>query len=242
MNIAWFLAIIALIIICIIVYQGTKLLTPNHYMFNTYMHILLGIIVIGLTWVITDDLIKDTEFEISGYQLLALLAIAFVSILIIFFVNNTIISHMVWFLFVVCIALISFPFYEENKTKGTILPLFISLLLLVAIFAYIAYSHPLDVIKTWYIPLIVIIIGLTLVQLIDYIFFFNKKEVFVSKARIYTWLDLAFLSGFLLFDAERSSDRAHRFAELCITEDLHDCSNYPKASLAIFFGYIEFIG
>jgi len=43
-------------------------LTPNRYVFNTYMYILLAIISVTTTWTITDNLSVDYVFDHNGYH------------------------------------------------------------------------------------------------------------------------------------------------------------------------------
>src|SRR5438105_14036750 len=93
MNTGWFLALVALIVIGIIVHGLYEPLTANRYVLNTYMYILLAIIIVATTWTITDDLSDNYVFELNGYHYIGLLILTFLSFSLVIMSTNKLFTY-----------------------------------------------------------------------------------------------------------------------------------------------------
>lgn len=239
-NIGWFLALFALIVICIIVYGVNETLTINIYMFNTYMYILLGIIIVAATWFFTDEYTDEKFFGMTGWHLISLFVITFVALIVVTAAHNPIITHIAWLLFMICVGLLSYISYKQSQLNDTLLIIFLSLITLVGILSWFAYTQPLNAFDSWFNPMIAILIGLIIVQLIDYFFFYNKnKGGFMTRFRIYSWIALVLFSGFLLYDTQNLRKNAIIATQYCPLQKQSQCINYPSASLNIFIDILN---
>lgn len=236
MNISWFLALLGLIVIGIIVNNLQKPLTPNLYVFNTYMYILLAIIIIATTWTIGDTQVSGHNlFDFEGYQILGVFILSLLFLFGTILSTNRTITHCAWFLFVVTIGMMTYVYYR-TQAKSDILRVFISLLVLIGILSWISYTKPLDTFDNWFNPMMLILVGLIIVQTIDLIFFYDHgtQENFLTRFRIYSWIGLILFSGFLLYDTQKLIKNSEIVAIVCTNREQSQCANYPVESLSLF--------
>ena len=240
MDIAWFLALFALIVIGIIANGLHEPLTPNLYVFNTYLYILLALIVVATTWRIGDNLSYDNyAFDSNGYHLLGLFIVSLLFIFSTVLSTNKIVTHAAWFLFVVCIGLITYVQYKISKENGKLPMIFLSLVTLIGILSWISLTQPLDTFDSWFRPMMMILVGLIVVQLIDLAFFAEPGEKFLTRFRIYSWIGLILFSGFMLYDTQKLIKNGIRVSAQCDPRKHFECTNYPAESLNIFMDIVN---
>lgn len=240
MDIAWFLALFALIVIGIIVNGLQEPLTPNLYVFNTYFYILLALIVVATTWRISDNTsYSDYVFDANGYHLIGLFIVSLLFMFSVMISVNKIISHTAWFLFVVCIGLITYVQYKISKENGNLPIIFLSLVTIIGILSWISLTQPLDRFDSWFGPMMMILIGLIVIQLIELAFFAEPNEKFVTRFKIYSWIGLILFSGFLLYDTQKLIKNGIQASALCDSRKHFECVDYPAESLNIFMDIIN---
>lgn len=236
-NITWFLGLFALIVIGVIMNNLEKPLTPNLYVFNTYMYILLAIIIVATTWTTMDNLSEHYVFGSNGFELLGLFIMSLLLLLATTTSRNNTMKNSAWVLFIVTIGLMTHIQYKTQKTSE-ILKVFLSLCLLVLVFAWISYNEPLEWLENWYNPMMLGLLGLIIVQVIDLAFFYNSDDLgnFLTRFRLYSWVGLILFLAFLLRDTKELIKNSHIVTNRCITEgwSQSECANYPTESLNIF--------
>jgi FtsH-binding integral membrane protein len=239
-KISLILVMFALVVIYIIVNGIAKELTAKQYIFNTYMYILLSIILIGTCWTVMDDnFISINTFD--GWILLGIAVLSFLSLFTVLFTsnNNQLLKHGAWVSFILCIGILSYVTYKRNQVNDNLQTVFISLIVLVGVLAWIATNEPLGTFNSWFGPMFTILCGLIIVQLIDYIFFFDYGGNFMTRFRIYSWIGLLLFSGFLLYDTQKLIQDAYYITAQCVSKNQKICADYPVASLSIFLDIIN---
>jgi FtsH-binding integral membrane protein len=233
--------------VCIIILNRNKELTVNQYISNTYLYILLGIMIIGLVWKYIDNNQSiASNMLLNGWYLFGLIIITFISLYIVISTPNdkTIIKHIAWTICAICFGMTTYFTYKMNRSSGQLTSIFISLIFIIGLLSYLAYSMPLNTFDNWLKPMVIILFGLIVIQLIDLLlistnsFSFNHKDFFV-RTRIYSWIGLLLFSGFLLYDTQTLIKRAKQITQECISKNQSLCADYPRESLNIFLDIIN---
>lgn len=240
-KISLVLALLALVVIYIIVNGVSSELTAKQYIFNTYMYILLGIILVGTSWAVIDENMSDVFFGMTAWQLVGLTVLTFLSLFTVMFTSNNdmLLKHTAWLSFMICIGVLSYAMYKENQLNDNVQTVFISLIALVVVLSWIAYSQPLGTFDSWFGPMFTILFALIVVQLFDFMFFFNQTGAFITRFRIYSWIGLLLFSGFLLYDTQKLTRDAIYISNECISKNQMQCADYPSESLNIFLDILN---
>jgi FtsH-binding integral membrane protein len=219
--ISWFLPLFALMVIYIISNNYTHELTPQLYIANTYLYILLAIIIVAASWKILDDSpVNATRIFSSGWNLVGLTVLTFVSLFctLLSSPENVAIKHTSWFIFVLTMGIMSYLNYAKGNINGNIGHIFVGLIVLVGTLTWFAYTKPLNYVDSGGDSLLL---------------FHDNSEVFFSRFRIYSWVALGLFSCLLLYDTNRVRKHAVEKVIECRGKHL-GCVDYPVESLDIF--------
>jgi FtsH-binding integral membrane protein len=232
----WFITLSALAVIYIIVNNYSQELTPELYIVNTYLYILLAIIIVAASWNILDKspALANDIFG-SGWNLVALIVLSFVSLFCTMLSSpkNIGVKHLAWFILVATLGITSYVCYIKSITDGTLGHIFVSLIVLMSILTLFAYSKPVDHFDSWGAPLLTVLAGLILVEIGDFVLFHDDTENFLSRFRIYSWIAIVLFSGFLIYDTNVIRKKAISVTNDCYGKQI-GCVDYPTESLGIF--------
>lgn len=236
-KLSWILALFALGVIYLIV-TGIQLeLTPKQYVINTYMYLLLGIIISSLVWTILDEYqIVNYENPITVMKFIGVAILSFISLFVVLATSKEayIIKNTAWSVFMICIGLLTYLTYKINVREGNMKNVVISLISIVAVLSYIAYTQPLETFNSWGKPMLYILGTLIIVECLDLIFGDHKSINFVTRSKIYSWVCILLFSGFILYDTQKILYDANATTELCDSKSQIKCADYPVASLGLF--------
>jgi FtsH-binding integral membrane protein len=252
------LSLLALATLMMIIRGINQPLTANQYVTNTYMYILLEIIIVGGVWLSMDSnqsTVDSNPWQVdsvysSGWNIMGLIVLTFASLCAVIAIpsERIVIQHVALLSFVLLIGAISYVSYRRSVANNTIRSILMSLIALVATLSYIAMTQPLDTFDNWIRPM-TMMLGLIFVQTFDYLVLFDGTGDFITRNKIYSWIGMGLFSGFLLYDTQHLIKQAKRIAEICRLEHLvksisqtagihhiepSSCTNYPVQSLNIF--------
>lgn len=241
----WFFALLALIVIGLISNNYTKILTQHLYVLNTYLYILLSIIIVATSWgfLESNPSIGEHIFS-SGWHIIGLVILTFVFLICTTLTpaENVVVKHAAWAAFIITMGIMSYITYKDSVESGNINHVSLTLIILVGIMSWLAYSKPLDYFDSWQKPLMVILFGLIVVELGDLslqVWRGGDVSNFVSRFRIYSWIAIILFSGFLLYDTQNIRKNAIEYVEKCRGLAQAGCVDYCNESLSMFLDILN---
>jgi FtsH-binding integral membrane protein len=237
-NISLILALVILIIIFIISLGLDEPLSEKQYLINTYMYILLSMVLCFFTWISMDAL--DINFKFSLLQIFTLFIFAIISILVVHMTpaRSYLLNNGAWGVFVVCMGMMTYSTYKINTMTDSLRRVMFELMTIMAVLSYIAYALPLSTFDTYGKPLSYILCTLIIVELIDMLFL-SKGENFLIRSRIYGCVTVLLFSGFILFDTQKLLKNAKIITKLCENKKQLTCVDYPSASSELFLDLLN---
>ena len=150
--------------------------TCRHYIFNTYLYILMALVIISLQ-VLSFDLYKlDIHSYIGGIMSFVIFLLLIFGILYLTMSINprsVLLKHISWLIFLSIVSLIAYPSYLKSKEQNTLLPVLLSLVGILVFFSVIVYINPDLVSFSWGPILLFILVGFIISHLI---FFLTLKK------------------------------------------------------------------
>lgn len=237
-NIGFYTIILLIFgIIYYLAYNTQKELNINDYVVNTYMYILLALFFLIIIMMLMDDInMKYGTFD--NINTCTFLAVFVISIVILFAFSyidrkNYLLRHILWLVYIICIAIIIFPIYDIAKQTSILWKTIAAVVLIVVGLTYMASKFPIDYFNSWGPYLSIGLIGLIFFWLIDLIFVDNSNQHGIQK--IYGVIAIVLFSGFILYDTKKIYQNADIAMIDCqnINNQLR-CADYPQESLALF--------
>lgn len=231
----WFLALMALFVIYFIANNTEEILTEQIYLLNTYLYILLAIIIVVTSWNILDDNPTFVEHMYSSWNCIGLIILSFAALFFTVLIptENVVAKHAAWTLFVTTIGMLLYVSYLQSKSSGNLMHVGIILIILVAILTWTAYVKPIDYFDSYGKPLLMMLLGLIIIELGDMIFF-GGTDAFFTRFRVYSWVAIVIFSGLLLYDTQKIREHAIIFTTECAGKRQLECVDYCTESLTIF--------
>lgn len=231
----WILGLFSLGVIYFITSNIDKKLTESQYVLNTYMYILLGILLSSLTWKVLDDHINITNLSIP-FRFFGVFILSLISLFVVMTTTNDvyIIKNIAWGVFVISIGIMTYITYKNNVHFGKMQNILLEFIGIVAVLSYIAYSMPVDTFKTIHVPLLYILLVLIIIEFVDFFINNHTRESYINMTRIYGWITVILFSGFILYDTQKILYDAKIHTTNCNTQNQLECVDYPVASLGIF--------
>lgn len=159
--------------------------TCQHYIFNTYLYILMALVIISLE-ILSFDLYKlnFTSYLRGGMSFVIFLLLSVGLLVMTMSINPRLVllKHLVWIAFLSVIALIAYPSYIRSKTHNTLLPVLLSLVAILVVFSVVVYINPNLVSFSWGPVLSFILVGFIISHLI---FLFTMKKRTSTQNRKY---------------------------------------------------------
>lgn len=233
-----FLTLFGIIVIYFIVTGISQELNEKQYILNTYLYILLGLILVVLTWAFIDETNIET-FMNTSCKFFGLIILTFVSLFATISISqdHKILKNLAWTTFVLCMGLMSYVFYKKGIEDNTIHTTLLEILLVMAVLSYIAYSQPLDTFTSWSKPLSSVLCILIIVESLDLLF--TTNPIYNVRNKIYSWIAVILFSGFVLYDSQKIILNGKIITELCPTKSQSDCADYPSSSLGLFLDILN---
>jgi FtsH-binding integral membrane protein len=212
-------------------YPNNKL-TCKNYILNTYLYIILSIIIVSIVVLLIDkNKIKNKIINSGGSKLFWILFIFTLGFLFLtLYINpkNTFTKHIVWLLFIISIGITMYPIYLYTKMSNVFLSTLITTLIIVIGLTLIAFYKPELISLSWgtmLLSLLVIGIILLLCNI-----FLNKNIQSQNKLGYILSYGFVILFSFLiLYDTKKLQVNAKK----CIIPD------YINESVGIFLDIIN---
>lgn len=239
-NISWILGLFSLGVIYLIASDMKKELTESKYVLNTYMYILLGILLSSLTWEVMDNHV-DTKTFFTPFRFFGLFVLSLISLYMVVLTSKDmyIIKNIAWFVFVVSMGIMSYVTYKNNISSGTMQNVLIEFIGIIAVLSYIAYSMPIETFKSIHTPLIYTLLVLIIIEFFDFFIHTHTETSFMTMSRVYGWITVILFSGFVLYDTQKILRDAKIHIINCDSKNQLECVDYPASSLGMFLDLIN---
>jgi len=222
--------------------KDTGVLDVKSYVVNSYLYILLAILICSLTAVVVSDYMNTriSENDSSVGQFVWYMLGAFVVALIsLFFVTskNKNISHIAWLLIVVTIGII---LYNPTLTTSAVISAVLTVIILMVGLTYFAGSLDDNALNSWGPYLMFALLGLIIFELFDIgLMFFSSNfniKALMQREKMYSIITIVLFSAFVLYDTKKIYQHAKQAVSECGT---NKCANYPAESLNLFLDIIN---
>ena len=204
--------------------------TCNKYILNTYLYILLAILIIILEVLLfeyNDIRVVDIYGNLTGWLPIILTFIVIIGLLIATMMidpKNVLLKHIVYFTFILSTGLLVYPSYTIAKNNNVILQVLFSLVGILVFFSAVAFVKPEWISLSWGPVLLFLLIGAIIALIVSYIVGRKNKRNRVPKPLSYFIIGLFIL--FVLYDTKLI--QVH--AKTCTTKT----ADYVNESLGIF--------
>ena len=151
--------------------------TCQHYVFNTYLYILMALVIICLEVLAFDIHNLDITKYLGGVMSFV------ITLLVVFGVlwttmsinpRNVILKHLMWLVFISVVSLLAYPAYLKSKKANTLRGVLLSLVAILVIFSVVVYIKPELVSFSWGPVLFFLLLGIIISHLI-FAFTTNKR-------------------------------------------------------------------
>tara|TARA_B100000674_G_scaffold6241_1_gene4992 strand:+ start:1814 stop:2569 length:756 start_codon:yes stop_codon:yes gene_type:complete len=187
-------------------FKGGKF-TCNKYILNTYLYILLALVVISLENIMLDN--KNVSIEtifgpFRGWVGVILLFVVSLGLLLtLMSVNpkNVVLKHILWLAFVLFLGILVYPSYVGTLENNTFVATLFSTIGILVFFTIIAFVKPNWIQLSWGPVLTFLILAGIITELCFY--FFGKKENRRGRSKGFAYFFIALFTIFILYDTKK---------------------------------------
>lgn len=169
-------------------------LKQNTYIKNTYLYVCIALVILALSVYYLDT--KKTE-ENTNQMIVFIFGL--LCIISIYSIENKLINHIFWVLFIVSMGYMLYPLYKEYKKTGIFYTTLITTALITLVISFYALKTNKNF-SGWGKYLFFGLLAFILFQIVD--LFFNKN-VSVERNKMYGYIGVILFSMFLLYDTNR---------------------------------------
>jgi len=205
-----------------------KPLTTELYIKNTYLYILISILLCSSMLLIFEK--KDTQ--VSSSKLLPLFIINILLLFGIFANINNLVTHILWILFILSTSYTLVPIFNLTKNNNSLGNTLITLIILVACLIFYSSTVGINKFDSWGSYLGFALLGLIIFECIDLIFSNDSKNL-NSRFKIYSIIAIVLFSAFLLYDSKKIEQHGN---EILLNKNK---LNYPGETLNIYLDIIN---
>ena len=236
MNIILLLTAIGIIALYKIYVNSSKRISSNVILENVYLHILLGLILSGLTALSVDNCPKISE-NVDNYRgLIGSFILALIALFMVFTAgHNKGLQYSGFVIFMMAIGIMLHPYVTVLKYNGKGASIFLSLVVIVGLLSLIAYKLP-NMFIGWGSYLTLGLLSLIIVEAMDLIV--GTPAGLTERSKIYGWVGIVIFSGFILYDSQRLVEQA-RVGEMVSRYMKTNDINYPALSLSIYMDIVN---
>lgn len=232
------LAILTILTVCFIAYNVTGDVTISKYVTTIYMYIGLGLLLMAYIWTIVDKNPEIYEKYIRG-NFVGTTIIFFASFFAILLIptKHNIIKHAMWLIFMLITGFMVYPIYKKNVDNNKLRSILITLLTIIVVMTYVAYTTPEKIIESFRAPLMYGLCALIIAELID-LLFFTREGDFMTRFKIYSWAATIIFTLMLAVTTKDIWTKSKQIINKCNGETQMDCVDYPRDSLT---GYLNIV-
>lgn len=202
--------------------------TCQKYILNTYLYILLVIVIVSLEVLLFEYNGVKVESIYGGQLGWPMIILTFVIILGLLWITlsinprNVLLKHTVWLLFALAIGTLVYPSYLLSKSENTFKSVMLTLIGILVFFSLVAFIKPEWISLSWGPVLLFMLIGVIIALLVHIII--NKGKKRVPKALSFFIIGLFIL--FVMYDTKMIQVHAKNCKEKTV--------DYINESLGIF--------
>ena len=151
--------------------------TCQHYVFNTYLYILMALVIICLEVLAFDLHNLDINKYLGGIMAFVILLVVVLGTLwVTMSINprNVILKHFAWLVFITLVSFLAYPSYLKSKASNTLRGVLLSLVAILVVFSVVVFIKPELVSFSWGPVLVFLLVGVILSHLI-FSFTMNKR-------------------------------------------------------------------
>lgn len=157
--------------------------TCQHYVLNTYLYILMALVIICLEILAFDlhnlDILKYLQ-GVLPFIITLIVVIGTLWITMKINPRHVILKHLAWLVFITTVSLLAYPSYLKSKESNTLRGVFLSLVAILVIFTVVVFIKPELVYFSWGPVLSFLLIGVIISHLI-FMFTTNKRTSTQNK-------------------------------------------------------------
>ena len=221
--------------------------TCDNYVFNVYLYLGMSLCLIGLYTYVLNELMwgnsieKNSSMTITdiykkfGMYYISSLIISFVLIIILSYrnlysLNGHVLNHILWLLFILCISVMLYPLFKDEKTSTNTDDALIGTSIIFICMSLIVYIYPSFFVKTYDFMMVGLMVGLFSVIIILIINFFIGNNTNQGWRKYLTYFIILLFSLFVSYD----TITVFKEAKHCV-----NYPNYPKSSLNFFLDILN---
>ena len=202
------IGILALIIVKIYntAFSGGKF-TCNRYILNTYLYILISLVIISLQNIVMEQQNVPVEKVFSpfmgmgGLILLFLFAIGLLFLLMSIDPRNVLLKHSVWLVFILFLGILAYPSYLKTIEENTVIVTLMTTICILIGFSLLAFIRPDLISLSWGPVLGFLLIGGMIGELCFYLF--NKDKKVSGRTKAFSYFFIVLFTLFILYDTKK---------------------------------------
>ncbi len=181
--------------------------TCNKYILNTYLYILLALVIISLENIMLDNQNISVEKIFGPFRgwvgVILLFVVSIGLLLTLMSVNpkNVLLKHILWLAFVLFLGLLAYPSYISTLENNTFVATLFSTIGILILFTVIAFVRPNWIQLSWGGVLSFLLLAGILTELCFY--FFGKKEHRQGRSKGMAYFFIALFTIFILYDTKK---------------------------------------
>lgn len=217
-------SILLLIILILVIYNSNrKTYSSTLTVANTYLYVAVSIFLLFFYLSNIEKVESRIKLDLTKYILFFIISI--VCIVSMNYTNGMLSSHLIWLLFIFCIAIIVYPMYKRSEDISLTI-LTTSIIVTGLLIVYICQSNKLDF-SSIGSYLTIALISMIIFKILDSLIFKTTS----TKLKIYGIITVVLFSTFLLYDTDRLINRTKYIETI----------NYPKESINIFLDILNIL-
>lgn len=220
------------ILVCFFIYKKAFInneLSCNNYILNTYLYIILSIILVSIIVLSIDrGDINNLKYFQQYYWILFIFTIGFLLLTMIISPRQIILKHLSWLSFICLIGLTMYPIYLFTKMNNVFLRTLITTLVIVLGLTAVAFYKPEMISLSWG-PILITLLVIGIVMRVLNIFLNNNPNTQGKMSYILSYVFIIIFSFLLLYDTKKLQVNAKK----CIIPD------YVNESIGIFLDIIN---
>ena len=202
-------------------------LTCNNFILNSYLYILLSLLLICNTVILADKTKMNLFRKSWFFWFLLFSSIGLLILTMNLDPRKTIVKHMAWLLWILTMGITMYPIYLRSKQNGVFLSSLAVTFSMVALLTGFAFFRP-DLINLKMGPVLtVLLLGGILLKMFTFIF--AKKETTNHVGYLMSYAFIALFSLFILYDTKK----LQLHAKNCVVPD------YINESMGVFLDILN---
>ena len=199
-------------------------LTCNNYILNSYLYILLSLLIVSSGVILLEKWNKNLFSFRSRGTFWILLFFSLGTLMATMFTDsrNTLLKHSFWFALMMFFSVIVFPIYLLTKKTNTLQSTLGTLFIMVSSLTAIAFYNPDLISLSWGPVLLVFLVAGIVLSIMNMLL--SGRRTFMKYHTILSYLFIVLFSIFILYDTKKLQVNAKK----CVIPD------YINESLGIF--------